>query len=296
MAAAIETGLPDLIYEIGSELDDLQIDESTSGRLNNNRVQRLISSTQREVFRKMRRDRLSMAAFDPYTFTLSTQPSDTDRYVLPRRARGVFWLKDGDSYLNSLDPHEDSSSGFLSKRGTLELVNYTVVGTITCSCVLEPIELSYGVAATGTGSTAVVLATSPDLGRTHLEPDYYVGSYIGFETGDARGEVRRVTSQSISSGVVTLTVTAWTSAPSAADKYTFLLDLPKIMDRPVIYRTCEKLARFDKVLSTEQYDHGSAIMKAEYKEAYLDAKVALRNDMYGHTRVTPKGYDSFARM
>ncbi len=296
MAAVIDTGLPDLIYEIGSELDDLDIDESTRGRLNNNRVQRLIHSSQREVFRRLCRDRIDVVALDPYTFTLSTQPSDTDRYLLPRRARQVFWLKDGDTYLSSLDAHEGASIGFRFRRGTLELVNHTVVGTITCSCVLEPIELSYGVAATGTGSTVVVLAKSPDLGRTHLEPDYYVGSYIGWEKGVAIGEVRRVTAQSITSGVVTLTVTAWASAPSAADKYTFLLDLPKIMDRPVIYCTCEKLARFDKVLATEQSDHGSAIMNREFEKSYLDAKVTLRNSVYGHTSVTPKGYDSFRRM
>jgi hypothetical protein len=296
MAAVIETGLPDLIYEVGSELDDLDIDESDRGRLNNNRVTRHINSSTREVFRRLRLDRVDIASLDPYTHTLSTQPSDSDRYLLPRRARQVFWLKDDDYYLLSLDPHETSSSGFVYRRGTLELRNYTVNGTITAALMMEPVELSYGVSATGTGSTAVVLATSPDLGRTHLEPDYYVGSYIGFETGAAIGEVRRVTAQSISSGVVTLTVTAFTSAPSAADKYTFLLDLPKIMDRPVIYRSCEKLARFDKVLSTEQADIGPSIMAREYERAYMASKVALRNAVYGHTRVTPKGYSSFGRM
>ncbi len=116
MAALIDTGLPDLIRSIGTELDDLSIDESTRGRLNNNRVQRLMKSAISDIFRKMRRDKINISSQDPYTFTLSLQPSDTDRYLLPRRERQVFWLKDGDRYLYPLDPREVGRSGFIYRR------------------------------------------------------------------------------------------------------------------------------------------------------------------------------------
>ncbi len=283
MAAVIETGLPDLLFTLGTEFDDQVLSESADGRIKQTRANRLFTVAARDLFVRLRRDKMNPERLDPYNFTLSAQPNDSARYLLPTRGRQVFIVKDGEYQLESLDYHEkEDTVGYIINGPTIEILNYSVSGDVTAEVLLNPIELSYGKAAAGTGSTAVVLAQSPLIGRTSLEPNYYVGAYIGFEEGDARGEIRRITSQAIAAGVVTLTVSAWTSTPTTDDKYTFLLDLPNCMKQSVVLRAATKLARFDEVLSSDSGRDGMSLMHAEAERAYADARAELRGAIVGH--------------
>jgi len=252
MAVLVETGLPEILRELGTELHDTALSESADGLIARSWAARVLYTAAREIARRIRRAGAPPMALDPYEFTLSADPADSAQYILPRRARRVLYAKDDSGYYDSLDAGELGRSGFVHQGRTIRFRN-----------------------ATPTGSTAVVLATTPTIGRTVLEADYYVGAWIAMESGAAAGDVRRVTAYAPSTK--TCTVAAFSSAPSPGDTYTFLLDLPPSMERAVILRAVLMLLRTDKSIDADR-DR----ITASYKEAYENGLNDVKRGVVGH--------------
>jgi hypothetical protein len=278
----IENGLPDLLEQIGLELHDLVLDGAHDGQISRNWSERAIYAASREVFRRLRDDHVDPLQFKQ-VFTPTVDPNDDELYPLARRVRQVMRVFDdqgGDSEFDywPIGTYQVDTEGWVLEPTGLRLREATITGTMTIWAVQAPVRLSYGVCAAATSSTTLVLATSPAIGETSLEPNYYVGARICIESGGAKGDVRRVTSQSISSGVVTLTVAAFSSAPTGGtDTYSIVLDVPDCMSRAVVLRAALIILRTDRKMDRQMDD-----VAASYQEAYASGKAMLTGAQIGH--------------
>jgi hypothetical protein len=270
--AFVEGGLPEMLRELGTELHDEDLSESADGLISRDWAARVLSTAARKVAKRIRHAGVPPATLAPCEFTLTVDPADSERYLLPRRARRVLYAKDDSGYYDSLDAGELGRSGFVHEGRAIRFRNVTPTGDLLARVMLDPVSLSYGISAAGTGSTSVVLAATPTIGITVLEADYPVGALIAMESGAAQGEIRRVTA--FTPATRACTVDAFSSAP---DTYTFLLDLPPVMAPAVVLRAALILLRTDKSLDADK----DRIM-ASYKEAYQDGLSDLKHGVVGH--------------
>lgn len=293
---AIENGLPNLLEQIGTEIHDLNLSGSNDGEIGRAWAERALYAASREVFRRLRREKVDPLHFKQ-SFTPTVDSSDDELYPLNRRVRQIIRVFDDYGSDTEIDywpisTYEVDSEGWVLEPTGLRLREATISGTMTVWAVQAPVRLSYGIAGSGTGSTALVLATSPAIGETSVESNYYVGARIAMESGSAIGDVRRVASQSISSSVVTLTVSAFSSAPSANDKYSIILDLPDCMSRAVVLRASLIILRTLRKMDREMDD-----VAASYQEAYASGKAILTGAKLGHIvrfrQLHDNGFGSF---
>lgn len=277
----IENGLPDLLEQIGTELHDLNLSGENDGDIGRTWGTRALFAASREVFRRLRKEHVDPLHFKQ-VFTPTVDSSDDELYPLNRRIRQVIRVFDDYGSDTEVDywplaTYDVDSEGWVIESNGLRLREATISGTMTIWAVQAPVRLSWGVCASGSGSTALVLATNPAVGETSLEPNYYVGARIAMETGAAKGDVRRVSSQSISSGVVTLTVPAFSSAPTGGtDRYSVVLDLPDCMSRAVVLRASLIILRTLRKMDRQLDD-----VAASYQEAYASGKAMLTGAQIG---------------
>jgi len=279
----IENGLPDLLEQIGLELHDLNLDGAHDGvDLSRSWGARVIYGASREVFRRLRKEHVDPLHFKQ-VFTPTVDSTDDELYPLNRRVRQIIRVfddagNDSETDYWPLGTYEVDSEGWVIEPAGLRLRNVTISGTLTIWAVQAPVRLSYGVSGAATSSTTLVLAASPAIDETSLEPNYYVGARICMESGGANGDVRRVSSQAIASGVVTLTVPAFTAAPTGGtDKYSIVLDLPDCMSRAVVLRAALIILRTNRKMDRQMDD-----VAASYQEAYASGKAMLTGAKIGH--------------
>ena len=277
----IENGLPDLMEQIGLELHDLNLDGAHDGETSRSWAERAISAGSGEVFRRLRKEHVDPLHFKQ-VFTPTVDSSDDELYPLNRRVRQVLRVFDDQGNDSERDywpigPYQVDTEGWVIEPTGLRLRQATIGGTLTIWALQAPVRLSYGVSGAASSSTTLVLATSPAIGETSVEPNKYVGARICMESGDAKGDVRRVISQSITSGVVTLTVAAFSAAPTGGtDTYSIILDVPDCMSRAVVLRAALIILRTNRKMDRQMDD-----VAASYQEAYASGKAMLTGAQIG---------------
>jgi hypothetical protein len=295
MAIRVEAGLPDLLYQLGGEIHDLSLTESADGdRITQAWAVRALDIAQRDVFRRLLKDKVDPDRLNPYTFTLTVDPNDSSRYKLPYKARQILWLKDSnDTYFDALDTSELGGSGYMFQgNGVYFTDSVSITGSLSARVICNPVPLSYGQAAANTGSTSVVLDATPNIGENVTEANSYVGCYIAMESGGAVGETRRITAFNTSTRACT--VAAFSSAPAADDYYTIMMDVPAVMSEAVVRRAALILMRSDEALSTMAGPKGMQLMAADYERAYQEGRRALAQGSYGHIQQIRRGlWDPF---
>lgn len=278
MSYVIESGLPDLLHEIGTELHDLTLTEADDGRISRDWAARTFETAVREVFRRLRRDGIDPLQFKQ-EFSLTEDSSDSYLYPLNRRVRQIIRVYDDNNqttesgYTNywPVSTYDSMELGWVLEPGGIRLRGEpTIIGTLKAWVIQTPIRQSYGEATSAT-STGLVLQASADIGVSSKEPNYYIGSRVGIESASTGvGEVRRVTAYDESTR--TCTVAAWTATPTGTIKYSFLLDLPDCMQRAVVLRAALLILRADKAIDREMDD-----VAAAYIEAYESGKSLLKD-------------------
>jgi len=277
----IQNGVPDLLEQIGLELHDLNLDAATDGEISRSWAERAITAGSQEVFRRLRTENVDPLRFKE-VFTPTVDSSDDELYPLNRRVQQVMRVFDDQGSDTERDfwplgLYRVDTEGWVLEPTGLRLREATITGTMTIWAIQEPVRLSYGVSGAASSSTTLVLATDPAIGETSLEPNYYVGARICIESGDAKGDVRRVISQSITSGVVTLTVAAFSSAPTGGtDRYSIVLDVPDCMARAVVLRAALIILRTNRKMDRQMDD-----VAASYQEAYASGKAMLTGAQIG---------------
>jgi hypothetical protein len=279
----IENGLPDLLEQLGLELHDLKIDGDHDGSdIARNWGARAIHAASIEVFRRLRTENVDPLHFKQ-VFTPTVDSSDDELYPLNRRVEQILRVFDdfgSDSERDywPIGPYQVDTEGWVLEPTGLRLREATISGTLTIWALVRPVRPSYGLSGAATSSTTLVLATDPIVGESDVEANKYVGARICIEKGDAKGDVRRVSSQSVASGVVTLTVPAFSSTPTGStDTYSTVLDLPDCMSRAVVLRAALIILRTLRKMDRETDD-----VAASYQEAYAHGKAILRGAKIGH--------------
>jgi len=293
MAYVIETGLPDLLSELGTEVHDLDLTEAADGRISRAWAIRAINTAVREVFRRLRKEKVPALNFKQ-VLTPTVDSSDDELYPLNRRVRQVLRVFDA----GSNDAEDDywplplynvDDYGWVLEPDGLRLREAAVNGTLTVWAVQTPARQSYGTADSAT-TTKIVLPSSATLGQTSVEPNYYVGARIGIESGTAgAGQVRRITAYD--SATRTCTVPTWT-APTGTIVYSILMDLPDCMQRAVVLRAALIILRADKSVDINEDD-----VAASYREAYESGRDILKGNRIGYSSrfrdLHNHGFDTF---
>jgi len=278
----IENGLPDLLEQLGLELHDLDLDGDQDGEISRHWGARAIHAGAKEVFARLRKENVDPLRFKQ-DFTPTVDSSDDELYPLNRRVEQVLRVFDDRGSDNEVDywplgPYQVDTEGWVLESGGLRLREATVSGTLTIWAIVRPVRPSYGLSGAATDDTSLVLATDPAVGETDVEANKYVGSRICIETGDAKGDVRTVSSQSVAAGVVTLTVPAFSSTPTGStDTYSTVLDLPDCMARAAVLRGALIILRSNRKMDRQMDD-----VAASYIEAYEDGKALLKGAKIGH--------------
>ncbi len=290
MAYEIESGLPDLFNQLGSEIKDLTLSEGADGkRVSKAWAVRELAAATREVFRRLRKHKVDPLHFKQ-VFSLTVSGSDAELYPLNRRVRQIMRVFDEVSSTNQQDYwplslYDLSEQGWVLEPEGLRLRNATLIGTLKCWAVQTPARPSYGTAAAAAG-TSITLATTPDIGATSIEPHYYVGARIGIESATTgAGQVRRISAYDASTRVCT--VATWDTTPTGTIKYSILLDLPDCMDRAVVLRAALIILRADESMDRELDD-----VAASYREAFEGGKSLLLGAKIGHIPQLRSTWDS----
>lgn len=282
MAYVVESGLPDLLSQLGTEVHDLTLTESADGvHVSRTWAGRVLGTAVREVFRRLRKEHV-----EPLRFKQELSPtvdsSDSELYPLNRRVRQIIRVFDYTSSTSERDywplgTYDVADEGWVLEPDGLRLREATVGGTLKVWAVQTPVRMSYGTAAGG-GASSITLATSPTVGISSVEPNYYVGARIGIESGNGVGEIRRVTAYSASAKACT--VAAWSTAPDSSSTYSIMCDLPDCMARAVVLRAALIILRTDAVMDRQMDD-----VAASYLEAYESGKAVLKG---GKVSFTPR--------
>lgn len=286
MAYVIESGLPDLLNSLGTEIHDLTLTEAADGaQVSRSWAARVLHTAVREVFRRLRRDHVDPLQFKQ-ELSLTVDSSDDELYPLNRRVRQVMRVFDYESADNEhtywpLAPYALKEQGWVLESDGLRLRGATVAGTLKVWALQTPARQSYGTAQAVT-STSITLAATPtgSLGITSVEPNYYLGARIGIETatgGNAvgAGQVARITAYAASTKICTV---AWETAPDATTfTYSILLDLPDCMQRAVVLRAALVILRTNAVMDREMDD-----VAASYREAYESGRAVLQGAKVGY--------------
>jgi hypothetical protein len=279
----IENGLPDLLEQFGLEIHDLKLDGDHDGKhVGRNWASRAIHAGATAVYRRLRKEKVDPLRFKQ-VFTPTVDSSDSELYPLNRRVEQVIRVFDDQGSGSEFDywplsPYQVETEGWVLEPDHLRLRKATISGTLTIWAIVRPVRPSYGLSGAATSATTLVLATDPVVGKTDVEPNKYVGSRICMESGDANGDVRRVTSQAVASGVVTLTVPAFSSTPTGStDSYSTVLDVPDCMARAAMLRGALIVNRTLRNMDREMDD-----LAASYQEAYGQGKSILQGAKIGH--------------
>ena len=280
MAYVIESGLPDLLNELGIEVHDLTLTEAADGsQVSRAWAARALHTSVREVFRRLRRDHVDPLQFKQ-ELSLTVDSSDDELYPLNRRVRQVMRVfdyadADNERDYRPLSTYEIGSNGWVLEPDGLRLREATVSGTLKAWAVQTPVRQSYGTAQAAT-ATSITLAASATLGLSSIEPNYYLGARIGIESATTgAGQIARCTAYDAPTKV--LTVPAWTTTPTGTIVYSIMLDLPDCMQRAVVLRAALIILRTNAVMDREMDD-----VAASYREAYESGKALLVSGKIGY--------------
>ncbi len=277
MAYVIESGLPDLLSELGIEIHDLTLTEAADGaQVSRAWAARSLHTSVREVFRRLRRDHVDPLQFKQ-ELSLTVDSADDELYPLNRRVRQVMRVfdyggTDDERDYGPLGTYE-GGNGWVIEPDGLRLREATVNGTLKVWAVQTPVRQSYGTAEAGAATTITLMATAT-LGITSIEPNYYLGARIGIESGTGAGQVRRISAFVSSTRVCT--VPTWTTNPDSTSVYSIMLDLPDCMMRAVVLRAALIILRTNAVMDRQLDD-----VAASYMEAYESGKSVLRGAKIG---------------
>lgn len=280
MGYIVEAGLPDLLNGLGTEIHDLDLTEAADGRISRAWAARAIETAVREVFRRLRKEKVNPLLFKQ-VLTPTANATDTELYPLNRRVRQVLRVFDDISTDNEddywpLSTYQIGDYGWVLEPDFLRLREATINGTLTVWAVQTPVRQSYGTASSATATT-LVLPSSATIGQTSVEPNYYVGARIGIESGTTgAGQVRRISAYD--SATRTCTVPTWTTTPTGTIVYSLLMDLPDCMARAVVLRAALIIMRADKTLDRADDD-----VAASYMEAYESGKAILKGAKIGYS-------------
>jgi hypothetical protein len=133
----------------------------------------------------------------------------------------------------------------------------------------EPVALSYGTAAAG-ASTTITLATTPTIGRTYVDDDYYNNARIYIASGTGSGQTRTISDYAGSTRIATVSA-AWGTNPDATSVYSILDDLPLVMAPAIALRAAVNISRVEV-----RFENSLPRFLGEYERAEQAALAALK--------------------
>jgi hypothetical protein len=190
---------------------------------------------------------LVIAAAEEYFGTIATLSfvAGTQEYSIPGNTIQLRYLERTDSYSRAVipinindrlryEPFDGDTDPYLTpdynylwnnKLGFAPTPTVSASNNINVLYIRRLPDLSYGTASTAT-STSITLATTPSIGLTSNEDDYYNGATIKIISGTTgAGESRVITDYVGSTRVAT--VAAWTVTPTGTIVYNIECDIPQ---------------------------------------------------------------------
>lgn len=282
------------LKELGGVLDDTTLSLSADGTLTRARSIAALNMAQTRIMR-----RLISTGVRPQVFarkaTLAEDSNDDDVSFLPYRTLSVLTFEDGNGrvYPPVYSRKRLREAGIIVERRisttggnylpTARWWGFPRPSTVYAWVVEEPAKLSYGKGA-AYASTTVTLATTPDIGPTLENDDYYNGAEIAIESGSSAGEIREISDYAGSTRIAT--VAAWTATPSTDDYYSLLTPLPRVTWDAIVMEAAFRIIQVD-ARWWDQHGVALANMRRNRDAAIMEAQQALGKAVLG-AATTPR--------
>jgi len=277
------------LLELGGVLDDIVLALDADGTLTRARAISALNYGQERTQRS-----LIVGGVRPQVFarkvTLADDSGDDDVSLLPYRTLMVLSVESstGQIYPSVYSRKRARESGYIVERRasttggnylpSLRWWGYDRPSTVYAWIVESPPKLSYGVGA-AYANTSITLATTPTIGPTVENDDYYNGAEVAIESGSYIGQVREISDYAGSTRIAT--VAAWTNNPTGAtDYYSILSPLPRVAWDAMVLEAALRIVQVD-ARWWDQHGVALAHMRRNKEAAFQDALRSLCNPVSG---------------